>query len=154
LQPYSCACRQADCRRPPAAGAPWRSARARDHDRHRSGRGALSTGPRPWRRRSGASPLFVSDSAALRTPVEEPRSADPSRRPGQHQRLRSIQILLNRRSSCAPGTFRRPRCCNMSRASRHSISGREGIILSSSLAASRAWNSRGSHRTRTPCRDS
>ena len=83
-------CRQADRRRPPAAGAPRASARTRDHDRHRSGRRALSARARPRRRRFGAHPLFVGDSAALRAPLEEPRSADPDPLPqGRlHRRLR------------------------------------------------------------------
>src|SRR4029077_5951515 len=61
------ACRPADQRWSSAAGAPRTSAGTRDHERHQSGRRALSAGARPCRRRSKAHPLFIGDSAALCT---------------------------------------------------------------------------------------
>jgi len=58
--------------------------------RHRTGCGALSPSSRPYRRRRGAHPLFVGDFAALRAPIEEPRSADldPLLERHLHRRLR------------------------------------------------------------------
>src|SRR5580704_15555252 len=41
------------------------------------GRRALPARAGPRRRRLRAHPLFVGNSAAIRTPVEEPRGADP-----------------------------------------------------------------------------
>jgi hypothetical protein len=49
---------------------------ARNRDRHRSGRGALSPRTRPRWRRLRAHPLFVGDVAALRAPIEAPGGVD------------------------------------------------------------------------------
>src|SRR5215469_6505099 len=57
---------------PSARGAPWSSARARDHDRRWPGHRSPAAGARPciWRWR--AHPILASDPAAIRAAIEEP----------------------------------------------------------------------------------